>query len=131
MAEAHNVIKKHKGKLTNVGYLDPKKEPMLGRLMKKKYGNEFVFVTDWPIKSRPFYHMRYSDKPKITKSFDLLYRGIEITTRAQRENRYYVLVKQAKEKKISPKSIQFYLNFFKYGIPSHVGEALIHTRIIK
>ncbi len=70
---------------------------------------------------RPFYHMRYADQPGLTKSFDLLAKGLEITTGAQREHRYDVLAKQAEEKGLRPEPIQFYLDFFKYGCPPHGG----------
>jgi aspartyl-tRNA synthetase len=65
--------------------------------------------------------MRLDDNPKLTKSFDLLWDGLEITTGAQREHRYDILVKQAKEKGMSLEPIQFYLNFFRYGCPPHGG----------
>jgi aspartyl-tRNA synthetase len=65
--------------------------------------------------------MRHEDNPKLTKSFDLLWNGIEISTGAQREHRPEVLEKQAKEKGLDPKSIGFYLNFFKHGCPPHGG----------
>jgi len=131
MEEAQRLVKKNGGKITKMGDLNPENEKLIGRLIKKKYGGDFVFIIDYPIEVRPFYHMRHPNNPSLTKSFDLLYKGVEITTGAQREHRYDVLVKQAKEKGIQPKSIQFYLDFFRYGIPPHGGGALSHTRIIK
>ena len=68
--------------------------------------------------------MRYADNPKLTKSFDLIANGLEITTGAQREHRYDVLLAQALEKGLHPETIQFYLDFFKYGCPSHGGFGL-------
>lgn len=65
--------------------------------------------------------MRQSDKPELTKSFDLLWKWMEITTGAQREHRYHVLVEQAKEKGIKQETIQFYLDFFRFGCPPHGG----------
>ena len=100
---------------TKKGDLDPQGERLLCEFAKEAYGHEFIFVTDYPVDIRPFYHMRKQDKPEETKSFDLLWKWMEITTGAQREHRYDVLVKQAIEKGIELESIQFYLDFFKYG----------------
>ena len=77
--------------------LSPEEEREICKIMKKETGHEFVFVTDFPVNVRPFYHMRNQDG-KTTKSYDLLWNGIEATTGAQREHRYDILVKQAKEK---------------------------------
>ena len=74
--------------------------------------------------------MRYEDRPSITKSFDLLYKGMEIVTDAQREHRPDVLEKQAKEKKLPLDSIKDYLNFFKYGCPPHGGGGIGPSRLI-
>src|SRR6185437_6341460 len=95
--------------------LDPPSERALSALVREQYGSEFVFVTDYPTTVRPFYHMRYEDQPTVTKSFDLLWRGIEITTGAQREHRYDVLLEQAREKNVEVEPIQYYLNFFRFG----------------
>jgi len=106
---------------TKEGDLDPQGERLLCEYAKEKYDHEFIFITDYPIEVRPFYHMRKEDKPSETKSFDLLWKWMEITTGAQREHRYDVLIKQATEKGVSLESIQFYLDFFKYGCPPHGG----------
>jgi nondiscriminating aspartyl-tRNA synthetase len=103
------------------GDLDPQGERLLCEHAREQYGHEFIFVTDYPVDVRPFYHMRKQDKPDETKSFDLLWKWMEITTGAQREHRYEVLVKQAAEKGVSLDSIQFYLDFFKFGCPPHGG----------
>ena len=95
-----------------------------------EYGHEFVFITDYPIEGRPFYHMRYADKPKITMSFDLLWNGLEITTGAQREHRFNVLKEQATEKGLTDSTIGDYLNFFKYGCPPHGGLGAGPSRLI-
>ena len=124
MAEAQQILKE-KGYLpaadTKKGDIDPQGERILCEYAREKFGHEFIFVTDYPIEVRPFYHMRRADEPTLTKSFDLLWKWMEITTGAQREHRYPVLVKQAEEKGVSLESIQFYLDFFKYGCPPHGG----------
>lgn len=103
------------------GDLSPEEERKLSEIIKEREGHDFVFVTEYPVSVRPFYHMRHDTDPSVTKSFDLLYRGIEITTGAQREHRYEVLCRQAEEKGMSIQSIQHYLDFFKYGCPPHGG----------
>jgi nondiscriminating aspartyl-tRNA synthetase len=103
------------------GDLDPQGERLLCEYALQEYGHEFVFITDYPVEVRPFYHMRYDDKPGLTKSFDLLWKSMEITTGAQREHRYNILIRQALEKGVKPETIQWYLDFFKYGIPPHGG----------
>ena len=87
-------------------------------------------MTDYPADVRAFYHMRYPDRPEVTKSFDLLWKGLEITTGAQREHRYEILKKQAMEKGYSLEPLEHYLNFFRYGCPPHGGFGLGLTRIL-
>lgn len=110
--------------------LSPEEERALSEYVKEKYGHEFVFVTEYQVSVRPFYHMRDEKDPLLTKSFDLLWNGLEITTGAQREHRYDVLRAQAKEKRINIKKLQFYLDFFKYGCPPHGGYGMGPNRMI-
>ncbi len=90
------------------------------RYAMEEFNSEFIFVTDFPKEKRAFYHMRKDDIPE---GYDLIYRGVEITTGAEREHRYDILVKQAKEKGLD-KDVEFYLEFFKYGCPPHGGFGL-------
>jgi nondiscriminating aspartyl-tRNA synthetase len=110
--------------------LDPPSERALSAIVKERFGNEFTFVTDYPTSVRPFYHMRYEDRPTVTKSFDLLWRGIELTTGAQREHRYDKLLEQAAEKKVDVEAIQYYLDFFRFGAPPHGGFGFGLTRLL-
>jgi aspartyl-tRNA synthetase len=110
--------------------LDPPSERALSALIKQKHGHEFVFVTDYPTSVRPFYHMRYEDRPTVTKSFDLLWKGIELTTGAQREHRYEQLLVQARDKGVDPGPIQYYLDFFRFGAPPHGGFGFGLTRLL-
>ena len=110
--------------------VSPEEERELSKIIKEETENDFVFLTDWPKEGRAFYHMRYEDKPDITKGYDLLYKGLEVTTGAQREHRVDVLEKQAKEKKIPLESISDYLNFFRFGCPPHGGLAIGPARLI-
>lgn len=121
MAEAKERLKGAKVASTRPDDFSPEEERKLSELIAKDTGHEFVFVTDYPADVRPFYHMRHDGDPKLTKSFDLLWNGTEITTGAQREHRPDVLERQAAEKGIDPDSIRFYLDFFKHGCPPHGG----------
>ena len=87
-------------------------------LIKEKFNHEFLFVTDYNAKNRAFYHMR--DEKGFSLGYDLIWRGTEITTGAQREHRYEILKKQADESGLS-NDVKFYLEFFKYGCPPHGG----------
>jgi aspartyl-tRNA synthetase len=121
MKQAKEILTKLKIPNEREGDLSPKEERELSKYIGEKEGHEFVFVTEYPIEVRPFYHMRLKNNPKLTKSFDLLWNGLEVTTGAQREHRYDVLISQAKEKGLKLEPIQFYLDFFKYGCPPHGG----------
>ena len=110
--------------------LDPPSERALSAIVKERFGHEFAFVTDYPTTVRPFYHMRHADDRTLTKSFDLLWRGVELTTGAQREHRYEQLLAQAADKNVDVGPIQYYLNFFRYGAPPHGGFGFGLTRLL-
>jgi aspartyl-tRNA synthetase len=112
------------------GDIDPAGERLLGEYVKRTYNHDFFFLTDWPVAVRPFYHMRHADNPGLTKSFDLIASGTEIVTGAQREHRHDVLLAQALEKGLSQQSIQFYLDFFRYGCPPHGGYGMGLSRLM-
>ncbi len=123
-AGGYSVPREHKGDL------DPEGERRLSAHIFEQFGHEFVFVRDYPITARPFYHMRYPDQPGVTMSFDLLWKGLEITTGAQREHRFEILQRQAIEKGVNLESVSHYLNFFRYGVPPHGGLGLGLTRLL-
>jgi aspartyl-tRNA synthetase len=110
--------------------LDPPSERALSEIVRETQGHEFAFVTDYPAAVRPFYHMRYAEDQGLTKSFDLLWRGIELTTGAQREHRYAQLVAQAREKGVDIEPISYYLDFFRFGCPPHGGFGFGLTRLL-
>lgn len=110
--------------------LDPQGERILSEYIKRKFGHDFVFVTDYPASTRPFYHMRHPDQPHLTRSFDLLWKGLEVTTGAQREHRVEILEQQAIEKGHSLEPLKDYLNFFRYGCPPHGGFGAGLTRLL-
>lgn len=103
------------------GDLTTEAERMTKQLAKDMFGHEFLFITDYDAKERAFYHMR--DENGVPQGYDLIWRGVEITTGAQREHRYEVLKAQAEEKGLAD-DVKFYLEFFKYGCPSHGGFGL-------
>ena len=101
--------------------LNAEAERLTYKLAQDKFGHEFMFVVGYPAAKRAFYHMR--DENGVLLGFDLIWRGVEITSGAQREHRYEYIKKQAEEKGLG-KDVEFYLNFFKYGCPPHGGFAI-------
>ncbi|HEY4202587.1 MAG TPA: aspartate--tRNA(Asn) ligase [Devosiaceae bacterium] len=123
--------------LRALGHVPPKPddlntegERLLAGDMEKTTGHEFLFITDYPASSRAFYHMRQEDRPDLTRGFDLLWRGVEITTGAQREHRHERLVAQAIERGLDPATLSDYLDFFRYGCPPHGGMGAGLARVL-
>jgi nondiscriminating aspartyl-tRNA synthetase len=110
--------------------MDPEGERQIAAYVKETYGHEFVFLTDYASSIRPFYHMRHADDAGLTNSYDLIFNGVEISTGAQREHRVDVLVEQAKEKGLDPEELDFYLDFFRYGVPPHGGFGMGLSRVL-
>lgn len=105
--------------------LSTEAEKLCEQYAKEKFGHEFIFITDFGARKRAFYHMR---KDGVPQGYDLIWKGVEITTGAQREHRYEILKQQAEEKGLA-KDVEFYLQFFKYGCPPHGGFGLGIDRI--
>ena len=101
--------------------LEPEHERWMCEYAKKEYDSDFIFITHFPTAKRPFYTYRDEKDPTYTKGFDLLFRGVEITTGAQRIHDYNALVTSIKEKGLDPDKFSFYLQAFKYGMPPHGG----------
>ena len=110
--------------------MDPEGERRIAAYVMEKYGHEFVFLTDYSSKIRPFYHMRHADDAGLTNSYDLIFNGVEISTGAQREHRIDVLTAQAREKGLDPEELDFYLDFFRYGVPPHGGFGMGLSRVL-
>ncbi|HEV2068688.1 MAG TPA: amino acid--tRNA ligase-related protein, partial [Acidimicrobiales bacterium] len=89
-----------------------------------------VFVTEYPAATRPFYHMRTEDGSDLTRSFDLLWKGLEVTTGAQREHRYDRLVGQARDRGVAIEPIDYFLDCFRFGCPPHGGFGFGLTRML-
>ena len=130
LAESKKILKDLKVPNERGDDLSPEEERAICDYIKEKKGHEFVFIHEWPAKVRAFYSMRSESDPKTTKSFDLLFKGLEITSGAQREHRYEQLAKQIKEQGLKLKPFESYLNFFKYGCPPHGGFAPGPSRLI-
>lgn len=130
MVETKEKLKKAGITSEKEGDLSPEEEREICKLVKQETGSDFVFITDYPISVRAFYHMRHEDNPNLTKSFDLLYKGVEITTGAQREHRVEKLEIQAKEKGMNLEELKNYINFFRFGCPPHGGVGIGPGRII-
>lgn len=118
MQELKNILSKKGKELDKDDDLDAEAEKLIGKYILKEFGEEFVFVTNYPWAVRPFYHMKPENKDE-TKSFDLLWKGVEVATGAQREHRLEILKNQAKEKGIKLDPI--YADIFRYGAIPHGG----------
>lgn len=125
--EALNILKKEYNKSDLEGDLDPEGEKLIYKYIKEKYNSEFVFLTNYPRKKRPMYTMPLGEKG--THSFDLLFKGIEITTGGQRIHEYEKLIENIKFKGFNPQEYDSYLDVFKYGMPKHGGLAIGLERI--
>ncbi len=112
------------------GDLDREGERRLSEHVAAEHGHDFVFVSGYPEDVRPFYHMRCQDGAVSTRSFDLIWKGLEVTTGAQREHRYDVLLGQAERRKLSLDLVAHYLDFFRFGCPPHGGFGLGLTRVL-
>jgi aspartyl-tRNA synthetase len=110
--------------------MDPEGERQISAYAREVLGHDFVFLTDYDISIRPFYHMRHEGDPGSTKSYDLIYNGVEISTGAQREHRVDVLESQAREKGLEPDELSFYLDFFRHGVPPHGGFGMGLARVL-
>lgn len=130
MRQAYALLEERGLKVEYGSDLDPTGERELGMAIKEKFGHDFVFLTEFPWRVAQFYHMRKNDEPEWTNRADLLFKGLEICTLAQREHRYPILLAQVKEKGLNPKDFEFYLNFFRYGVPPHGGAGIGLERIV-
>ena len=130
LAEAIEIVKGRGHEIVRGGDMDPEGERQIAAHVQEKFGHEFVFLTDYPATVRPFYHMRNESDPTLTKSYDLIWRGTEITTGAQREHRVEILIEQAKQKGLDPEGLKTYIDFFRYGAPPHGGFGMGLLRVI-
>ncbi|MCD7908793.1 MAG: aspartate--tRNA(Asn) ligase [Clostridium sp.] len=112
---------KYQRKIRNPYDLEPEEELLIGRYFKEECGSDFVFVTHYPSKKRPFYAMDDPSDPRYTLSFDLLFKGLEVTTGGQRIHDYDEILRKMQKRGMDPEDIASYLMIFKYGMPPHGG----------
>ena len=115
------VAEKYNRKIRNPFDLEPEEEELIGRYFKEEYDSDFVFVTHYPSKKRPMYAMDDPEDERYTLSFDLLFRGLEITTGGQRIHDYNKLIEKIEKRGMSTEGMDQYLDTFKYGMPPHGG----------
>lgn len=115
------VSEKYDRRIKNPYDLEPEEEHLIGELFKEEYGADFVFVTHYPSKKRPFYAMDDPEDTTYTLSFDLLFRGLEITTGGQRIHDYQMLRDKIEARGMTEEGMEDYLSAFKYGMPPHGG----------
>ncbi|WP_195264920.1 aspartate--tRNA(Asn) ligase [Clostridium sp. 1001275B_160808_H3] len=125
--EAIEILKNVYAKKDLNGDLDPEGEKLICKYAQEKYGCDFIFLTNYPRSKRPMYTMPFEENG--TRSFDLLFKGVEITTGGQRINDYNMLMKSIKSKGLNPKNYESYTDIFKYGMPKHGGLAIGLERI--
>jgi len=132
MAEAKEILREI-GCASEQPDITTAEEKALGDYVKEHFGSDFVYVTEWPWESRPFYHKKAIDKHghEISVSADLLYKGVEIVTCAQREESYAKLCEQLRGKGLHQEGLQWYLDCFRYGMPPHGGWGMGGSRFIK
>ena len=115
------VSEKYNRKIRNPFDLEPEEEELIGKYFKEEYNADFVFVTHYPSKKRPFYAMDDPEDNRYTLSFDLLYHGLEITTGGQRIHDYNMLIEKIAAKGMDQEGLEQYLDTFRYGMPPHGG----------
>ena len=115
------VAAKYNRKIRDPYDLEPEEERLISELFKEEYGSDFVFVTHYPVKKRPFYAINDPEDEKYTLSFDLLFRGMEITTGGQRIHDYDMQAAKMIDKGLNPEDFESYLMLHKFGCPPHGG----------
>ena len=115
------VAEKYGRKIRNPYDLEPEEEALIGQYFKEECDADFVFVTHYPSKKRPFYAMDDPADPTFTLSFDLLYHGLEITTGGQRIHDYNMLLEKIEKRGMTTEGMEQYMDTFKHGMPPHGG----------
>ncbi len=118
------------GKSHNQFDLDPTDEVKLCDYAKEQFNSEFIFVEKFPGLKRPFYAMDSKDDPKLAESFDLLFRGLEITTGGQRIHDYNEQVEKLRRYHIEPEELGSYIDIHRYGMPPHGGLGIGLERVV-
>lgn len=124
LGEVQSILLEKYGKKSPAGNIDAEGEILLSEYIKEAYGSDFVFLTRYPVSKRPMYAMPDEAEPELTKSFDLIYKGLEITTGGQRIHDYEMLKANIAKFGLIPENFKFYLDSFMYGMPPHGGFAI-------
>jgi nondiscriminating aspartyl-tRNA synthetase len=106
------------------GDLSPSEEAYLSKYALEKWGSEFLFITHYPEQKRPFYTMLSKEQPELTNSFDLLFRGVEVTTGGQRVHEFKMINERLESKGMSAESFEFFTMAHRFGLPPHGGFGL-------
>jgi nondiscriminating aspartyl-tRNA synthetase len=131
LAEALKILEEKYDKKMDDLDIDPEGERMICDHVKKEFGSDLVFLTHYPKAVRPMYTMPCKDSPEETCSFDLIFRGVEISTGGQRIHNYKQLKQSMIDKKFDPANFKHYLEIFKYGTPPHGGWGMGSERIVQ
>ena len=132
LTEAKKIIlEKYNYEVLKETDIDPEGERLICKYAKEEFKSDFIFVTHYPWKDRPFYTMPDPKDKDATFGFDLLFRGVEIVTGSQRIHEYKQLIDNMKKKGIKEKGLEFYLDVFKYAMPPHGGWAIGSERLIQ
>lgn len=118
------IAREYHREIKDMDDFEPEEEKLLFEVMKKQTGSEFVFVTHYPSKKRPFYAKEDPTNPDVTLSFDLLFRGLEITTGGQRIHDYQEQITKMHKRGMDPREFESYLMIHRYGMPPHGGLGL-------
>ncbi|MDP3386044.1 MAG: aspartate--tRNA(Asn) ligase [Eubacteriales bacterium] len=129
LSDAQGILLEKFGKKSPVGNIDAEGEKIFAQYVKDEYDSDFVFLTKYPASKRPLYTMPDDTLEGMTKSFDLIFKGLEITTGGQRIHDYDMLVKSILKSGGKTEDFDFYLESFKYGVPPHGGLAIGLERI--
>lgn len=129
LAEVQEILLKEFNKKSPVGNIDNEGEALFHKYVKEKYNCDFVFLTEYPTAKRPMYAMECEENREMTKSFDLIFKGVEITTGGQRIHDYEMLKEKMEKWGLKIEDFAFYLDTFKYGMPPHGGFAIGLERI--
>jgi len=131
LAEIKKIIKEKYDYEIPANDIDPEGERLACRWAKEEYDSEFVFITHYPWKEKPFYTMPSPDNPEETEGFDLLFKGLELITGSQRIHDYKQLIENMEKKGVKPEGLEFYLETFKFGMAPHGGWGLGSERILQ
>lgn len=129
LSEAQEILLNEFDKKSPTGNIDAEGEKILAKYIKEKYDSDFVFLTKYPASKRPVYTMPDENLEGMTRSFDLIFKGLEITTGGQRIHDYEMLINNIKKFGGKPEQMEFYTDTFKYGMPPHGGLAIGLERI--